>query len=736
MVSTQYGWPEAFEENQFAATLGPNEARVAGSDRFGMVPCRSIDRMTRRTFRLLALLLLAVGAVVRLWNAFRFPVLASYDGFAHFTYVWYLAATRHVPLPTAGWEFFHPPLYYALMAALWHALAGVDAVRRLHVGVAIVALASLVHVAVVVDAVRRRAPDDYWLQLLAAAFTLFLPVQLYSAGFLGNEGLTAVLCSASFWLLLAYLRRPTSWRGVALGVMLGLAMLTKITALAAVVGAVATIALKAQREHRRAMVARVALVVAAIVTVSGWYYARNVVHYGTPFVMSRRELMLRLVEDSQPQARRSIAEYVLFDPLVFRRPMWPRGTAPGDTAGPWSESVRNSVWTGLYANTWFDGFGGWTVPRITESETARRAGQALLVLGIVPTLVVVLGVASAVIELRRRGWDDALVATLATLGPMLVVFVVGTRRVPIAAAVKATYLLPVTVPFGIAFALGADRLRRWWPPSRVVVTTVVAVASVVSVAVFTHGLLFDDRALQGSFPLIAASEANQYGVVYYAGGDVAAARAHFGRAARDGLYLGYENLALLAFEAGRPDEALHLLKRAWRLQPFQAFGLPADRALYERMTRAEYANLLALFEHARGRVARARAAAATAVRLDPSLPEAAYDLAVTTLEYALAGEPAASRSEALIRARALLADAVALDPGFAEARSLRARLPLRTSECTVAGGGGVLEKSAPGERRYPIETGPGAPHAASIGRRWHITNLSAPLLGATCRDPA
>ncbi len=689
--------------------------------------------MTRRTFTLVASTFVLIGLAVRVHNGLCFPVLASYDGFAHFTYVWQLSSTWRIPLPTAGWEFFQPPFYYALMAGLWTALVGTDPVRRLQIGVVIVAVASLVHVAVVWDAVRRRAPDDLRLQLAAVVFMLFLPVHLYSAGFLGNEGLTAVLCSLAFSVLLAHLRRPTWPRSFVLGLLLGLAMLTKVTAVAVVVGALATIALDGVRQRRwRPTAAHLAVVLVTLLATSGWYYARNVAHYGTPFVMSRRELALRLVEDSQPQARRSAAEYLLFDPLIFRRPMWPRGAAEHDAGNGWSQALRDSVWTGLYANTWFDGFGGWTVPRITDSELARRAGQLLLVLGVVPTLLVVLGFWSAFAGLVRRRWDDLHAATLLTLAPMLAIFVIGTRAVPIAAAVKATYLLPVTAAFGLCFALGLERVLRWRPESWRLVAAVLALLSVISVAVFWHGLLFDERTRHGSFPMIEASEANQYGVVYFAGGDRRTAETHFERAAADGLYLGYENLALLAFDAGRAPEALHLLKRALRLQPLQSSGRPADRALYDRQTRAEYLNLMAVFEHGLGRTERARRVATAALRLDPTFPEAAYDVALVTLEASRAQRDVAARSAAVAHARGLLDRALALDPGFAEARSLGAIARSVEAGCASDPAALAWERAAPGTRRYPVEAGQGAPHAASIGRRRHITDADDRLRVAAC----
>lgn len=683
------------------------------------------ERMTRRTFTLLAAVLWVIGASVRVHNGLRFPVLSGYDGFAHFTYVWYLAATGRVPLPTAGWEFFQPPLYYALMAGFWRGLAGIEPIVRLHAGTAVIAAAGLVHAWVVWDVTRRRWPDDRLLRLTALAFMLFLPVHLYGVGFLGNEQLTAVWSSLAFVALLAEVRRPSLGRSLALGLLLGLALLTKITALAVVAGAVGTLVLRGAAARTRGLTAaHLVVVLGALVIVSGWYYARNVADYGTPFVMSRRELVLRIVEDDLPQARRTLAEYLLFDPLVFRRPMWPRGDAP--------PALRDAVWTGLYANTWYDGFGGWAVPRVTESETSRRAGQALLLLGIAPTLVVLLGFAASLSALRPRHFDGAKVATVTTLAPMLLIFVVGTREVPIAAAVKATYLMPVTAAFGVAFALGLAELRRRWPRALRVVAADVALVSVLSVVVFWHGLLFDARAIRGSFPMIEASLTNQLGVVAYAGGDRGAARGHFERAAADGLHLGDENLGILALEDGRLDEAVHHLKRALRVQPSQSLGLAADRAMHDRGTRAEYLNLLALVALAQDRPERAARVAGAAVRLDPTIPEAHYDLAVALL----AAPPVGANGPAsLTSARVAIERSLALDSAFREASALRDLLDAYRSACAGLTTMPSWRTSPPGTRRYPVETGPGASYAASIGRRRHAPGPPPWLREYRCPAP-
>lgn len=164
--------------------------------------------MSRRATCLIAAILFAIGAAIRLNNAMVFSPLRAYDGFAHFSYIWYLADNWRIPLPTSAWEFFQPPLYYAYMAGLWDAMPGVDAIDRLKIGTGIVSMLGLLHAWVSFVLVGRVLPGNRVAQLASAAFTLFLPVHLYSAGFLGNEYICAVFCSLSLLALVQVLTAP------------------------------------------------------------------------------------------------------------------------------------------------------------------------------------------------------------------------------------------------------------------------------------------------------------------------------------------------------------------------------------------------------------------------------------------------------------------------------------------------------------------------------------------------
>ncbi|MFN2376340.1 MAG: glycosyltransferase family 39 protein [Candidatus Binatia bacterium] len=682
--------------------------------------------MSRRTTWMIAAAMFAIGALIRANNAMVFSPVRAYDGYAHFSYIWFLAENHWIPLPTSGWQFFQPPLYYAFMAWLWNTLAGVDPLIRLQLGTLVMALLGLVHAWTSFVLVGRFLPGNRLAQLGAAAFMLFLPVHLYTAGFLGNEYPCAVFCSLSLLALLRVLDRPTWTRAALLGACLGAAMLTKFTGLVVVAGAFATIGLRTVLRREWSSGIRTMAIAGVVVLLScGWFYGRNVVLYGTPFKMSRETFVLARYEHIQTAGRRTIWEYVLFDPMILRRPQWPRGVPlVQETPIPYEYgAARESVLTGLYANTWFDGYGGWVLPAVWQSEVVRRSGQALLTLGLIPSFLVLAGLASAIRRLRRDGWDDTLVAMLFTFAAMGAVVVQGTSSVPTHAAVKATYLLPVSAIFGFWFALGLDWVQRRHARWLRYVVASCAVLLVLSSTVFLQGHTiarnwFGDEQLS---PLWR----NIYGVIYHAGGDQARAREYFQSAADEDYHVAMENLAVLDLEA-EPLKALHWIRRALDLQPSQSLGTPADRALFNRNTEAEYLNTMAVLYHRLGWASAAHDAAQRAVEADSTFPEASYDLAVLSAANALAGPAAESDSTRrawLERSRRLVFDTLVMDAAFGEARLLAAALQALDGDCEGAAATIRDAEAREGHRLYPVDTGIGDMLAASIKRRRHITEL-------------
>lgn len=698
-----------------------------------------ISDMTRRGFRGLLAAMMTTAAVVRVSNAFTFPVFGGYDAYAHFTYIWFLASTGRVPLADSGWEFFQPPLYYAAMAALWQGAAGLDPHLRLRIGTALVALAGLGGAAVALWFTRRRLPAQPWARMLAAGSMLYLPMHLYSAGFVGNEGLNAALCSLSLFLTSVTAARPTARRTLLLGAVVGLAMLTKFTSVVVLVAAVVTLVADGILERGIAPAAKtLAVFLAGLLSVCGWFYARNVVEYGTPFMLSRHQLFLARVENSQLQGRRELPEYLLFDPGILYRPQWPRGLSihsPRDPSTPYS-ALRESIPTGFFANTWFDGSGGFVLSPVTRSEASRRAGQLLLTLAVVPTLLVVVGVGATVAGLFRRRWIRDDVTMLAALAAMAVVVVHGTRSVPTQAAVKGTYLMPVSVAFSYFFAIGASVVARRHRSLAAAISTTCATLAVASVVVFTHGAFLSaewlERVVATSYPQ------NMEGMLEFAGGRPEAARPYFERAARAGSHLGYENLAADEFDHGRLEAAEYFLRTAASRQPGQAIGAPQERRSAIVATQAEYANSLAVILHAGGRDDEALEHLARSRRIDPTIPESAFNLGVLRM-LAGASMPQPDKAAELAAAAASFREALALDPAFTEAGEMLAATVALAEGCPAALASWTETRSAAAgrSRPYPVETGPGDFYAAGRMRRRTIAPLpgpaSATAILADCR---
>src|SRR5205085_11868794 len=123
--------------------------------------------------------------------------------------------------------FFHPPRYYWLMASIWRLAESLDPLVRLKIGTALTSTLGLAHGLVIYAVVRRRFPDKPLIALMAATLMLFLPVQVFTAGYLGNESLNAFFGAACFFAILWVVRDPRWQRGLVLGALLGAAMLTK-----------------------------------------------------------------------------------------------------------------------------------------------------------------------------------------------------------------------------------------------------------------------------------------------------------------------------------------------------------------------------------------------------------------------------------------------------------------------------------------------------------------------------
>jgi hypothetical protein len=111
-------------------------------------------------------------------------------------------------------------------------------------------------------------------------------------------------------------------------------------------------------------------------------------------------------------------------------------------------------------------------------------------LGVLPTGLVLLGLALCVRDMLRRGLRTPDAPLVVMAGVALVTFVAFTARAPALVAAKGSYLLPLLVPAGLFFARGVGALRG---RVRHAALAMSAAAALAAALVFTSGLVFDPK---------------------------------------------------------------------------------------------------------------------------------------------------------------------------------------------------------------------------------------------------
>jgi 4-amino-4-deoxy-L-arabinose transferase-like glycosyltransferase len=233
---------------------------------------------------------------------------------------------------------------------------------------------------------RLLAPARPNVAVYAAAVALFLPMYMGPAVRIGNEVLASALSATSVWLLLRCLQRPDALhRAVLLGAVLGLAVLTKFSALVVLATSGIVLLLRGWRDHglRLAALRSAAAVGIVALLCSGWYFARNLHHYGQPIVM-QTELVSNVMKKQGYGPPRPLGDYFSLDPGVLLNP----------ARNP--RRMFGAVWPATFAMIWYDVHGQ---ALKVGSRWGLRFAWILFACGAVISAAALVGVTAA---LRRR----------------------------------------------------------------------------------------------------------------------------------------------------------------------------------------------------------------------------------------------------------------------------------------------------------------------------------------------
>lgn len=383
-------------------------------------------------------------------NLPQLPGLFGFDTDGHTEFIRYVQERGQLPLASEGWQMYQPPLYYLLTVGLLEVvgLSTADPASTLVLR-ALSGLIGLANLALVFLCLRRLFPRDRGAQVLGLFFAALLPAQLCLAHYITNEGLAAMLATATLYFTLRTLQTatPPGWLYGATGGCLGLAMLAKFSTVVLVpfvFGLLLWRALPAAPGEKAMKWRGLGLALAACALVCGWHFLRVWLRFGNP-----------LVGNWSPESG-----FAWWQENGFTTPNYFLSFGRALTSPLFSGF--DSLWNGLYSTLWADGLcsGGARIGfRPPWNYSLMVAGVWL---ALVPSALIVTGFVALLWRwLRQPGWETVLwPGLLAAYGLAIATM---TLRVPSYAQAKAVYALAALLPLGVCLLTGLEIIGRGRP---------------------------------------------------------------------------------------------------------------------------------------------------------------------------------------------------------------------------------------------------------------------------------
>jgi tetratricopeptide (TPR) repeat protein len=374
---------------------------------------------------------------------------------------------------------------------------------------------------------------------------------------------------------------------------------------------------------------------------------------------------------------RRLRDFVTFSTRVFSDP------------NPLAPHMYRSVWGSVYVNTWADLYRESDVARALEAESQQRRSTTLLaLLGLLPSGLALAGAGLALRDVargrRRALWTAPLLVSAATLGS----FALFAWRVPIWSALKASYLLGLSLPFALFLARSFEELlERGRRGACTALGSLLAGIALATSAVAVDGLVLPRRA-----------DAPATGAVRFYFGEYEAARRVYERLIAGAAYPvpWLDNLAAVELADGHPERAHVLYGRA--------VALELERGRFDAYRHGQLAVATALD----GDLVGAQILLGEALAHE-SAPELLANRAALSVQL---GDPQAAAID--------LKAALALAPGLVVARLNQAWLleHEHRSQAAALALGAAAQAACQAPRGYPYGVGTGEVLEWGVGRRW------------------
>lgn len=281
-------------------------------------------------------------AIYRIYNAWHFNPYWGYDGGEHIDYLFSLIKNNQIPSILDNTVAWHEPLYYFLLWPIGKLLYFFSGGETLIVLKAFGVLQSLISVAVsyLIYKVFRLIAGSINIAIYLTIFLTFLPPLNQASTFLTNELLNYFFIFLIFWYFLSrfIFNIPKRINFTNLGLICGLALLTKITALIAVLSIVIVFVFKYIREKGVKLKDVLLFLIILILLNVPWIVYKNI-NIVSGFSVNNTNLL-----ESKPLALdERLNFFTNFDTDIFVFPYWYSG--------------GRSFWSMLIADSFYDYYG-------------------------------------------------------------------------------------------------------------------------------------------------------------------------------------------------------------------------------------------------------------------------------------------------------------------------------------------------------------------------------------------
>jgi hypothetical protein len=392
--------------------------------------------------------LIGLWVVLAVNNITKLPLNLGYDAVDHYEYISYLVKNHRLPLASEGWQMFQSPLYYMVSAGFYSVLSyftnNDDTLNILMRSIPL--MCGVLQVEVVYRAAKSVFSTRRDLQILGTVVGGLLPMNIYISQYVGNEPLAGLFSAVAVMMTLRLLQYedaliPKSYLS-ALGLVLGLAMLAKATAVLLCLPLalfLSGVMLKL-RTGKRDIAFNLILVFGIAFAVCGWYYLRNWIELGKPFVGGWD--LTRTIDWWQDPGYRTVHDFLAFG-ASLHYPIY---------AGV------NGFLDSIYSTFWLDGF----LSSIITYEGHPPWNYGLMVscalLSVLPGAGIILGIFRTLFI--EKCANRRMLLAVTCIGIYLAALLFLYLKLPIYTTAKATYTLGILPCYALVCVSGLDLIMH------------------------------------------------------------------------------------------------------------------------------------------------------------------------------------------------------------------------------------------------------------------------------------